>query len=143
MAVTVVPESVLDAQVRVAGELTVSEAPGRAVRELRTRFGYTQEALAALLRMRRESLSRIEGGKALPGTTFIQRFASVAALTRAVREHLAECEARRLAADQAYLQRLAAALRLPREVADEVVLAATLAYEEKKRGLLRSLEESR
>lgn len=141
MAITSVPEAVLENHIRVAGQLTVSEEPGRVVRALRDRFGFTQEALAGLLRMRRESLSRIEGGKAAPSTGFIQRLASIMALTQAVREHLAECEARGQRPDDLYLHRVAMALRLQPEVAEEVVLAAMMAYEQKKRGLLRILEE--
>jgi transcriptional regulator with XRE-family HTH domain len=136
-----VPELLLENHIRVAGQLAVAEEPGRVVRALRDRFGYTQEQLAGLLRMRRESLSRIEGGKVAPSTGVIQRLASIMALTQAVREHLAECDARGRPPDEAYVARLGAALRLQREVADEVVLAATMGYDQKKRGVLKILEE--
>ncbi|HEV8361824.1 MAG TPA: helix-turn-helix transcriptional regulator [Candidatus Thermoplasmatota archaeon] len=141
MAITAVPEAVLDNQIRIAGQLAVSADPGPVARALRERAGFTQEELATLLRMRRESLSRIEGGKVAPSTGFIQRLASIMALSHAAREHLAECDARGAAVDDAYLQRLAAALRLDRVVADEAILAAMMAYEHKKRGLLKVLEE--
>jgi len=137
--ITAVPEAVVENHIRIAGQLAVAEEPGPVVRALRERFGFTQETLANLLRMRRESLSRIEGGRVQPSATFIQRLAAAMALTQAVREHLAECEARGVRPDEAYLQRVAAAVRL-RDVADEVILAATMAYEQKKRGLLKSLE---
>jgi transcriptional regulator with XRE-family HTH domain len=136
-----VPDQVLENHIRIAGQLAVAEEPGRMVRMLRDRFGYTQEQLARMLRMRRESLSRIEGDKVAPSTGFIQRIASIIALTHAVREHLAECDARGAQPDAAYLQRVALGLRLQREVADEVVLAASMSYHEKKRGILRILEE--
>lgn len=141
MAITAVPEAVLDNHIRTAGQLAVSEEPGRVVRALRERYGFTQEVLAGMLRMRRESLSRIEGGKVAPSAGFIQRLAAIMALTQAVREHLAECEVRSTRPDGLYLQRVSAALRLSQEVADEVTLAATMSYEQKKRGLLRVLEE--
>ena len=141
MGVTAIPETVHDNHIRIAGQLAVAEDPGRVVRALRDRAGFTQEALAALLRIRRESLSRIEGGKVAPSTGLIQRLASLMTLTQAVREHLAECEARGLRPDELYLQRLAVALRLPRDVADEALLASMMAYEHKKRGLLKVLEE--
>ncbi|MCA1814060.1 MAG: helix-turn-helix domain-containing protein [Halobacteriales archaeon] len=136
-----VPDPVLENHIRIAGQLAVSEDPGRVVRGLRERFGFTQEQLAGLLRMRRESLSRIEGGRVAPSTGFIQRLASIMALTQVVREHLAEGDARGAAIDDAYLQRTALGLRLQREVADEVVLAAMMGYEQKKRGILKILEE--
>lgn len=143
MAITAVPEGVRENHIRVAGQLTVAEEPGRVVRALRERYGFTQEALAGLLRMRRESLSRIEGGKVAPSTGFIQRLAGIMALTQAVREHLAEQDARAQGPDDLYLARLALALRIGPEVADEVILAAMMAYEQKKRGVLRILEEQR
>jgi transcriptional regulator with XRE-family HTH domain len=136
-----VPETILESHIRIAGQLTVSEEPGRVVRALRERYGFTQEALAGLLRMRRESLSRIEGGRVAPSTGFIQRLASIMALTQAVREHLAECDIRGVQPDQGYLARVGQAVRLQREVADEVVLAAEMAYEQKKRGVLKILED--
>lgn len=141
MAITAVPEAVLENHIRIAGQLAIAPDPGPVVRALRERAGLTQESLALLLRMRRESLSRIEGARVTPSAGFIQRLAGIMALSQAVREHLAEAEARRAAPDGAYLLRLAAALRLERAVADEVVLAATLAYEQKKRGLLKILED--
>lgn len=140
MAITAVPEEILERHIRTAGQLAVAEEPGRVVRALRDRFGFTQEALAGLLRMRRESLSRIEGGKVAPSTGFIQRLASIMALTQAVREHLAECEARGHGPDELYFQRVALALRLPPEVSEETILASMMAYEQKKRGVLSILE---
>jgi transcriptional regulator with XRE-family HTH domain len=141
MAVTAIPESVLDNQIRIAGQLAISSEPGPVVRGLRDRFGFTQEQLATLLRMRRESLSRIEGSKVAPSTVFVQRIAAIMALTLAVREHLAEREARSMGPDNAYLERVVQALRLQREVGEEVILAASMSYEQKKRGVLKILEE--
>ena len=141
LAITSVPEAVQENHIRIAGQLAIAEEPGRTVRALRDRFGLTQEQLSGLLRMRRESLSRIEGGKVAPSTGFIQRLASLMTLTQAVREHLAECDIRGVRPDESYLLRLAVGLRLQREVADEVVLAAMMGYEQKKRGILRILEE--
>jgi len=142
VAITAVPEAVRENHIRVAGHLTVAEEPGRVVRALRDRYGFTQEALAGLLRMRRESLSRIEGGKVAPSAGVIQRLAGILALTQAVREHLAEQEARGLRPDEVYLQRVAMALRLPPDVAEETLLAAEMAYEQKKRGVLKILEDT-
>jgi transcriptional regulator with XRE-family HTH domain len=141
VAITAVPEAVLEHHIRIAGQLAVAPDPGPVVRALRDKAGLTQEGLAGLLRMRRESLSRIEGGRVAPSTGFIQRLAGLMTLNMAVREHLAEREAHLLGPDNAYLQRLAAGLRLEREVADEVILVAALAYEHKKRGLLKVLED--
>ena len=44
--------------------------------------------------------------------------------------------------DAAYLRRVAVGLRMAPDVADEVILAAMMGYEQKKRGVLSLLEES-
>ncbi len=106
---------------------------------MRERYGFTQEALAAMLSLRRESLSRIEGGKVSLSLGFLQRFTRIVTLARAVREHLAYAEARGNHPDVGRIDALSLSLRLDKEVADEVVLASMMAYEEKRRQTLRSL----
>ena len=106
---------------------------------LREKNGFTQEQLATLLDLRRESLSRIEGGKVALTLPILQRFSRVVTLARAVREHLAWAEARGNLPDPRHLDDLAVALQLDKAAADEVVLLATMAYDRKKRETLRSL----
>jgi transcriptional regulator with XRE-family HTH domain len=106
---------------------------------LREKHGFTQEQLAALLDLRRESLSRIEGGKVALTLPILQRFSRVVTLARGVREHLAWADARGNLPDERHLDTLAVALHLDKSAADEVVLVATMAYERKKREALRTL----
>lgn len=106
---------------------------------LRAKYGFTQEQLAALLGLRRESLSRIESGKVALTLPVLQRFSRVATLARGVREHLAWAESRGYLADERHLDTLAVALQLDKPSADEVVLVATMSYDRKRRETLRAI----
>lgn len=106
---------------------------------LREKHGFTQEQLATLLDLRRESLSRIEGGKVALTLPILQQFTRIVTLARAVREHLAWADARGNIPDERQLDTLAQALHVEKTRADEVVLVATMSYDRKKREALRSL----
>lgn len=106
---------------------------------LRERYGFTQEQLAALLGLRRESLSRIESGKVALTLPVLQRYSRVMTLARGVREHLAWAESRGNLPDERLLDTLAVALLLDKVSADEVVLVATMAYDRKRKETLRTI----
>ena len=115
------------------------ENPGVEMQSLREKHGFTQEQLATLLGLRRESLSRIESGKVALTLPVLQRFSRVVTLARGVREHLAWAESRGNLPDERLLDDLAVALQLDKPSADEVVLVATMAYDKKRRETLRSI----
>ena len=106
---------------------------------LREKYGFTQEQLATLLGLRRESLSRIESGRVALTLPILRRFSRVVTLARGVREHLAWAESRGTLADERLLDDLAVALQLDKAGADEVVLVSTMAYDKKRRETLRSI----
>lgn len=144
----VLPAALGDYQTELAGRLVTSDSPGQVVRELRERYAFTQEWLATLLGMRRESLSRVEGGRVNLSLGFVRSFSRIMTLARGVREHLAGLEGRHSPslstsplppADGQYLEMLTVGLRLDRRIADEVILASTLAYEQKRRDALRQI----
>lgn len=139
----VLPAALQEYQVDLVGRLVVSESPGVEVKALRERYAFTQEWLANLLEMRRESLSRVESGRVNLSLPFVQRFGRIMTLARGVREHLASLERRDVAGppapDEQYLEMITVGLRLDRATADEVILASTLAYEQKRRETLRDL----
>jgi DNA-binding XRE family transcriptional regulator len=133
------PSNLRDFHVELAGRLVIADAPGREVKSLRERYGFTQDALAPLLGMRRESLSRIESGHVNPSLSFVQRFTRIITLSKGVREHLAYVEARDNPVDEGFLGMLAVSLRLDKETADEVILTSELSYAAKRRQALRKL----
>ncbi|HLE97842.1 MAG TPA: helix-turn-helix domain-containing protein [Candidatus Thermoplasmatota archaeon] len=123
----------------VAARLVLFDEPGPEVKRLRERYGFTQEVLAGLLSLTRESLSRIESGHVSPTRPFIQRFTRIMALAKGAREHLAYMEARDAFPDERHLTQLAAGLRIEKQAAEEVILAASMSYEAKRRETLRGL----
>ena len=106
---------------------------------LRERYGFTQEFVATALGLRRESLSRIEGGRVALTLPVLQRFTRVVTLARGVREHLAYAEARGNHPDERHLDAIAQALRIDKATADEVVLQSMISYDRKRRETLRAL----
>lgn len=126
-------------QQELAGRLATLDQPGPEVKGLRERYGLTQDQLAKLLDLRRESLSRIESGRVALTLPILQRLVRVVTLARGVREHLAYAEARGNLPDERRLDMLAQSLRLEKDAADEVVLLSTMAYDRKRKEALRTL----
>lgn len=133
------PSELRQFQTELAGRLVLLDDPGQEIKHLRERYGFTQEWLSGILGLRRESLSRIEGGRIQPSLSFIQRFTRVITLSRGVREHLAYAEARGNRSDEGHLDSIGQSLRLEKAAADEVVLASMMAYEQKRRQTLRGI----
>lgn len=133
------PADLREFQTELAGRLALHDAPGGEVKALRERYGFTQDWLAPLLDLRRESLSRVESGHVALTIKFIQRFTRIVTLARAVREHLAFAEARDNRADENYLDMLAVSLRIDKATADEVILASMMSYERKRKATIRDL----
>ena len=109
------------------------------MKALRERYGFTQDVLARLLGIRRESLSRVETGAVSLTLDLLQRFTRVVTMARGVREHLAYAEARGNLPDERLFERLAQSLRLDRDVAEEVVLVSMMSYDKKRKDALRAL----
>lgn len=124
----------------LAARLVLLDEPGAEVKRLRERYGFTQEALAPLLDLTRESLSRIEGGHITPTRAFIQRYTRLMTLAKGARDHAAYMEARHSGVDPRHVAHLATYLRVEPKVADEIVAAATASYEKKKRETLAGLK---
>jgi len=137
------PSQLREFLVELAGRLAMHDEPGASVKDLRERYGFTQESLARLCRLRRESLSRIESGHVGLSLEFLQRFTRLMTLARGVREHLAYAEARGNAPDERHLQMLAVSLRVEPEAAEEVVLQSLVSYEKKRREALRGLPDAK
>lgn len=138
-AVMMLPSDLRQFQTELAGRLVLLDQPGMEIKALRERYGFTQEWLSTLVGLRRESLSRIEGGRVTLTLPFVQRFTRIVTLARAVREHLAYAEARGNLPDQGHLDTLAMGLRLDKPSADEIVLASMMAYEAKRKETLRTI----
>lgn len=118
------------------------DEPGVKVKELRERYGFTQDQLAQLCGLRRESLSRIESGHVRLSLDFLQRFTRLMTLARGLREHLAYAEARGNLPDERHQQMLAMSLRVEPEAAEEVALQCMVSYERKRKETLRGFPQA-
>lgn len=136
---SLLPSALREFQTELAGRLALHDQPGQEVKNLREKYGFTQEFLATVLGLRRESLSRIESGRVSLTVPILQRFTRVITLARGVREHLAYAEARGNHPDERQLDALAQGLRLEKATADEVVLQSMMSYDKKRRDTLRAL----
>lgn len=133
------PVALQDYEVELVGRLVVGDAPGVEIKGLREHFGFKQEDLANLLGLRRESLSRIEGGHVDLSLDFLRSFSKIMTLAKGVREHIAR-QPPGAPPDESYLELLVAGLRIDRQVAEEVILQSTLAFEAKRRDALAPLK---
>lgn len=137
------PSALREFQNELAGRLAMHETPGEQMQQLREKYGFTQEQLAGLLGLRRESLSRIEGGRIALTLPVLQRFSRIVTLARGVREHLAWAEARGNIPDERHLNDLAQGLHVDKEAADDIILSSTMAYDRKRKEALRQLPSRR
>ncbi len=77
----------------VAGWIVVAEQPGREIKNYRSSLGITQQEMAQLLGVRRETLSRIENGSITPSFNFLRNFSRKVAAIKLIRELIAKTEA--------------------------------------------------
>lgn len=135
------PEALRDFAVGQAGHLLIADRPGPRMKQLRARFGMTQQELADLLDLRRETLSRVESGSQSPSADLLRDLVRVFTMAHAAREHAAAREADDRPLDQAHLTRVAKALGLKPTVADGVVMKALASYGGKRKAVLEDLKE--
>lgn len=135
------PDALRSFAVEQAGRLLMADRPGPGIRELRTRFGLTQKQVADLVDLRRESLSRIEGGRQSPSADLLRALVRTFTLVHGAREHVAEAEADDRPVDPAYLHRLAKALGVPPADADGILMQALSDVGGKREKILEELGE--
>ena len=63
-----------------------SPNPGRTIKEVRKSMEISQDDLAQLMSLRRETISRIETGSIAPTAAFIKRFAKYASIIKVFRD---------------------------------------------------------
>ncbi len=70
----------------IGSNILFAPAPGGIVKEIRKSIEVSQEDLAGLMELRRETISRIETGAITPTTTFIRKFAKFASIIKVFRD---------------------------------------------------------
>ncbi|HUL62352.1 MAG TPA: helix-turn-helix domain-containing protein [Methanocella sp.] len=123
---------------RIAGDIVNAPAPERGprIQAYRNKSRLTQEELSHIMRLRRESISRIEHGRVTPTVAFIHVFAGVMALMEAVKAYRSQNKG----VEYPYFVRIGAELGVPPDSIAPIVDLALQSYERKRKSAIRSLE---
>ncbi|WP_174590643.1 helix-turn-helix domain-containing protein [Methanocella conradii] len=130
------PEWMLEKAKVVAGEIVNAEDRGAIIQAYREKMDLTQEQLSRVMRLRRETISRIEHGKVTPTLAFIHTFSGIATLVEAVKSY----RSMNRAVEYLYFIRIGAELGVPQENVVSIVDTALMNYEKKRRKAIRFLE---
>jgi len=130
------PEWMFDQAKVVAGEIVNSQDRGLIIQMYRGKLELTQEELSHIMRLRRETISRIEHGKVTPTLTFIHTFSGIVTLMEAVKSY----RSMNRAVEHLYFIRIGAELGVPRDYVVSIVDTAIMNYEKKRKKAIRYLE---
>jgi DNA-binding XRE family transcriptional regulator len=130
------PEWILDKAKVIAGEIVNAQDRGTVIQGYREKMDLTQEELSRILKLRRETISRIEHGKVTPTLAFIHVFSGIATLTEAVKSY----RSTNRAIEYLYFIRIGAELGVPQDYVESIVDAAIQNYDKKRRKAIRFLE---
>ncbi len=130
------PEWMFDNAKIVAGEIVNSQDRGTIIQMHRGKMDLTQEELSRIMRLRRETISRIEHGKVTPTLAFIHTFSGIATLMEAVRSY----RSMNRAVEYLYFIRIGAELGVPRDYVVSIVDTAVKNYDRKRKKAIRYLE---
>jgi transcriptional regulator with XRE-family HTH domain len=70
----------------IGSNVLFSPLPGEMIKEVRKGIEVSQDDIAKLLRVRRETISRIETGSINPTSSFIKRFSKLASIIKVFRD---------------------------------------------------------
>ena len=121
---------------RIAGDIVNAPDRGPRIQAYRNKSHLTQEELSHIMRLRRESISRIEHGRVTPTIAFIHVFAGVVALIEAVKAYRSQ----NMSVEYPYFVRIGAELGIPSDSIAPIVDTALQNYERKRKRAIRSLE---
>lgn len=130
------PEWMFDKAKVIAGDIVNASDRGALIQVYRGRMDLTQEDLSRIMRLRRETISRIENGKVTPTLTFIHVFSGIATLMEAVKAY----RSMNRGIEYLYFIRIGAELGVPQEYAPSIVDMAVQNYEKKRKKAIRFLE---
>jgi len=111
------PEWLIKFAQDVAGSIVISPKHGDVIQRYRKKYGMTQRQLSELMDLRRETISRIEGGTVNPTINFIQNFSCMLSITEAVRAYRAQ--GREI--EFPFFDRIAKELEIPRDKLDQIL----------------------
>ena len=130
------PEWIQDTADRIAGYIVNAPDRGPRIQAYRNKNHLTQEELSRIMRLRRESISRIEHGRVTPTIAFVHVFSGVMALMEAVKAYRSQNKS----VEYPYLSRIGVELGVPADSIASIVDLALQSYEQKRKKAIRSLE---
>jgi len=130
------PEWIVDQAKVIAGEIVNAQDRGAVIQGYRERMSLTQEELSNIMKLRRESISRIEHGRVTPTLAFIHVFSGIVTLVEAVKSY----RSMNRAIEHLYFIRIGAELGVPQDYVVSIVDMAIHNYEKKRRKAIRFLE---
>ena len=130
------PEWIQEMADRIAGEVVNSPDRGPCIQTYRNKNHLTQDELSHIMRLRRESISRIEHGRVTPTLPFVHCFAGVMALMEAVKAYRSQNKA----IEYPYFSRIGLELGVPADSIGAIIDLALKSYEQKRKKAIRSLE---
>lgn len=130
------PEWILSQANVIAGDLVNSTTRGSLIQSYRMKNNLTQEELSQIMRLRRETISRIENGRVTPTLPFIHVFSGVMALMEAVKSY----RSLNKNVEYPYFSRIGIELGVPHDRIVPIIDLALQSYEQKRKKAIRSLE---
>lgn len=134
-----IPDWLISYEKEVAVDLFLASNPGDVIRDYRKRYDMSQEELGILMRLRRESISRIENGSVTPTLEFIKTFIKAATVIEAVRVERAQHKE----IDMQFLGNLAKELGFTRDNLALLLKVAVESYDKKLMKIQKSLKENK
>ncbi|MDI6889220.1 MAG: helix-turn-helix transcriptional regulator [Methanocellales archaeon] len=111
------PEWLIKFAQDVAGSIVMSPTHGNVIQRYRKKYGMTQKQLSELMNLRRETISRIEGGMVNPTINFIRNFSCILSITEAVRAYRAQDKE----IEFPFFDRIAKEFEIPRDKLDQIL----------------------
>jgi DNA-binding XRE family transcriptional regulator len=130
------PEWILSQANLIAGDVVNSPARGRLIQTYRHKHNLTQDEVSQIMRLRRETISRIENARVTPTLGFIHVFAGVMALMEGVKAY----RSLNRSIEYPYFCRIGAELGVPADRIASIIDLALQSYEQKRKKAIRSLE---
>ncbi|OPY27017.1 MAG: Helix-turn-helix domain protein [Methanocella sp. PtaU1.Bin125] len=130
------PEWIQETANRIAGDIVNAPERGPRIQAYRSKNHLTQDELSHIMRLRRETISRIEHGKVNPTTGFVHVFSGVMALMEAVKTYRSQNRN----VEYPYFSRIGIELGAPPDSIASIIDLALQSYEQKRKKAIRSLE---
>jgi predicted transcriptional regulator len=130
------PEWIQEMADRIAGEVVNSPDRGPCIQAFRHKNHLTQDELSHIMRLRRESISRIEHGRVTPTIAFVHCFSGAMALMEAVKTFRSQNKS----IEYPYFSRIGLELGVPTDSIASIIDLALQSYEQKRKKAISSLE---